>query len=335
MALLLTEHDVRRLLPMGDLINAMDEALAAFSSGEVEQPVRSIVELGTHGFFGVMPAAYGFDAPRGTMGAEAAGSKIVTVVPRNHERGFPSHFATIVMLDPQTGALDAIVDGRYITEARTAAVSAVSARHLARKDSARIAIIGSGVQAHSHAEALSHVIPGTTFRIWSPRETSREAAAREIAGVIAHAGATITAAPSARDAVDGADIIVLVTASTSPVIDDEWVRPGTHVIGVGACRPNQREMPAALVARATLVVDSRAAAEKEAGDILLARADGYDVAIAAELGDICAGRAPGRGSADDVTIFKSLGLAIEDVVAGRIAVEHARRIGAGAEISLN
>lgn len=335
MALLLTEHDVRRLLPMGDLIKAMDEALAAFSTGEVQQPVRSIVELGHHGFFGVMPAAYGFDAPRGTMGAEAAGTKIVTVVPRNHERGLPSHFATIVMLDPQSGALDAIVDGRYITETRTAAVSAVSARHLARTDSTRVAIIGSGVQARSHAEALSHVMPGASFSIWSPREASRDTAAREIGEAIAHSGATIATAATARDAIEGADVIVLVTASTSPVLDDAWVAPGTHVIGVGACRPNQREMPASLVARATLVVDSRAAAEKEAGDILLARADGLDVAIAAELGEICAGRAPGRRGADDVTIFKSLGLAIEDVVAGRLAVEHARRTGAGVEISLN
>src|SRR5690606_38497380 len=335
MALLLTEHDVRRLLPMGDLIDAMDEALAAFSSGDIRQPVRSIVDLDSHGFFGVMPAAYGFDAPRGVMGAEAAGSKIVTVVPRNHERGLPSHFATIVMLDPQTGALDAILDGRYITEARTAAVSAVSARRLARHDARTVAIIGSGVQARSHAEALAHVVSNASFRIWSPREASRETAAREIGESIASLGATIAPAATAHEAVAGADIIVLVTASTEPVIEDAWVRPGTHVIAVGACRPNHREMPPALVSGATLVVDSRAAAEQEAGDILLARADGFDVAIAAELGEVCAGRAPGRQQVDDVTIFKSLGLAIEDVVAGRLTVEHARRQGVGVGITLN
>src|SRR5690606_7312096 len=116
MALIVTESDVARVLPMADLIDAMDAALAAFSTNQVRQPVRAIVELEAHGFFGVMPAAYAFDAPRGAMGTKAAGTKIVTVVPGNHERGLPSHFATIVMLDPDTGALQAIVDGRLITE---------------------------------------------------------------------------------------------------------------------------------------------------------------------------------------------------------------------------
>src|SRR5688500_14024322 len=146
MALLLTEADVRRFLPMSDLIDAMQAALAAFSTGKVQQPVRSVVELGSHGFFGVMPAAYALDAPDAMLGNASAGAKLVTVVPGNHDRGLPSHLATIVLLNAQTGGLEAIIDGRYITEARTAAVSAVSARHLARPDSRIVAIIGSGVQ---------------------------------------------------------------------------------------------------------------------------------------------------------------------------------------------
>lgn len=328
MALLLTENDVRRVLPMGDLIDAMDEALAAFSAAQVRQPVRSIVDLGTHGFFGVMPAAYEFGSPRGVMGAAAAGTKIVTVVPRNHEQGLPSHFATIVMLDPATGALDAIVDGRFITEARTAAVSAVSARHLARPDARVVAIIGTGVQARSHAAALAHVLTGAEFRVWSRGADHRETAAKEI-------GPAARAAASAREAVEGADVVVLVTSARTPVVEDAWIAPGTHVIGVGACRPNEREMPAALIARARLVVDSRAAAEQESGDILLARADGAAVDIAAELGEICAGTVKGREDAAGVTIFKSLGLAIEDVVAARLAVERARAQGIGKTVILN
>ena len=338
MALLLTENDVNRVLPRGDLIQAMEEALSAFSASRVRQPVRSIVDLGTHGFFGVMPAAYELDGPAGVMGASAAGTKVVTVVPRNHEQGLPSHVATIVMLDPVTGALDAIADGRYITEARTAAVSAVSARHLARRDARAVAIIGSGVQARSHAAALAHVLDGAEFRIWSRDADHREAAAREIAATApdlkGRAPATARAAASAREAVDGADVVVLVTSARTPVIEDAWIAPGTHVIGVGACRPNEREMPAALLARATLIVDSRAAAEKESGDILLARADGAAVRIAAELGEICGGTAKGRSGASDVTIFKSLGLAIEDVVAARLAVERARAQGIGQPLSL-
>ena len=323
MALVLNEREVRELLPMADLIDAMEKALALFSTDQVRQPVRSIVELGSHGFFGVMPAALSSPA--------AAGMKLVTVVPSNHERGLPSHLATIVLIDHETGALQALVDGRYITEARTAAVSAVSARHLARRNSRRIGIVGSGVQARSHAEALSHVVSGAEFRIWSPTAAHREGAASEIRENI---GAQVVATASAREAVYGADIVVLVTSAVSPVIADGWIADGTHVIGVGACRPNQREMPAALIAHSRVIVDSRAAAEKEAGDILLARADGAAVEISAELGEICAGRAPGRTGDAGVTIFKSLGLAVEDVISAHLVLQRARESGAGAVIAL-
>lgn len=331
MALLLNERDVTQLLPMADLIDAMEAALAAFSTGQVRQPVRSIVELGSHGFFGVMPAAYSLGAASPVLGAAGAGAKLVTVVPANHERGLPSHLATILLFDPETGALDAIIDGRYITEARTAAVSAVSARHLARPDSTIAAIIGSGVQARSHADALSRVLRLKEFRIWSPSAAHREDAARDIENAT---GVRATVSASARAAVDGADIVVLVTSATAPVIEDAWITTAVHVIGVGACRPTQREMPGALVGRARLIVDSRDAALKEAGDILLAQKDGTNIRIAAELGEICAGQAPGRTAGDDVTIFKSLGLAIEDVVSAQLVLRRARESGAGTTIEL-
>jgi len=324
MALLLSEDDVRRLLPMGDLIGAMEEALAMFSTGTVRQPVRSMVELGAHGVFGVMPAA--LESPA------AAGVKLVTVVPANHARGLPSHLATIVLLNHETGALEAIMDGRYITEARTAAVSAVSARHLARgRDVRTVGIIGSGVQARSHAEALSHVLEIEELHIWSPTPAHRDAAADEIR---ASTGLDVRAAPDAWTAVDRAGVVVLVTSAATPVIEDAWIAPGTHVIAVGACRPAQREMPAALLGRARVIVDSRDAAATEAGDILLARQDGVAVTVSAELGEICAGRAPGREDAAGVTIFKSLGLAVEDVVAAQLVLARARQSGAGTTITL-
>jgi ornithine cyclodeaminase len=323
MALLLTERDVRKLLPMGDLIDAMENALALFSSAQARQPVRSIVELGSHGFFGVMPAAL--------PSIPAAGMKLVTVVPRNHERDLPSHLATIVLIDHETGALEAILDGRYITEARTAAVSAVSARHLARRDARSLAIIGSGVQARSHADALSRVMDIAELRLWSPTPAHLDAAVRDIRSAT---GLNVRAAAGAREAVEGADVVVLVTSAASPVIEDGWILEDAHVIGVGACRPNQREMPAALLGRARIVVDSRDAAVKEAGDILLARADGVDAAISAELGEICSGFAPGRTASDGVTIFKSLGLAVEDVVSASLVLDRAKAAGAGASISV-
>ena len=322
MALLLTEKHVRQLLPMADLIDAMEQALSLFSTGKVKQPVRSVVELGTHGFFGVMPAA--LESPA------AAGMKLVTVVPANHARNLPSHLATILLMNHDTGALEAILDGRYITEARTAAVSAVSARHLARPGVRTVGIIGSGVQARSHAEALSRVLDIAELLIWSPTPEHRDAAVAEIGS----AGLNARAAQSAHAAVEGAGVVVLVTSATTPVIESDWIAPGTHVIGVGACRPNQREMPAALVSRARVVVDSREAAMKEAGDILLARQDGENVTISAELGEICAGLAPGRTSDDGVTIFKSLGLAVEDVMTARLVLDRAQAAGVGAAIEV-
>ena len=326
MALLLTEKDVRAVLPMPDLITAMEGALAQFSSGTVVQPVRSVLEVGPdHAFFGVMPAA--LDDP------PAMGAKLVTVYGRNHERGLPSHLATIVLLDHATGALVAILDGRYITEARTAAVSAVSAKFLARADARVLGIIGSGVQARSHVEALRHVRALEEVRVWSPTPLHREAFAFEMAEAT---GLSVKSAASASLAARGADIVVLATASRTPVIDNVDVDQGAHVIGVGACRPDQREMPTPVVARARVYVDSRAAARQESGDILIPQQEGAfgDDHIVGELGELVGGRVPGRLARNDVTIFKSLGLAVEDVVTARLVVDRATAAGLGQPFKL-
>ena len=323
---LLTEAHVRSLLPLSDLVTAMEMALARFSAGDVLQPVRSVLMVGPQqAFFGLMPA-YVADPPQ-------LGAKLVTVFGDNHRRGLPSHLATILLLDPDTGALIALMDGRYITEARTAAVSAVSARHLARADASTLAILGTGVQARSHLEALAAVRPIRDVRVWSPTPASRERFVAEMSG---HVPAAITAAASAEAAVRGADIIALVTSSPSPVVEAAWVAAGAHVISVGACRPDQREMDPALVARARLVVDSRAAALVESGDVVLGLAEGrFDVDhVAGELGDVVRGALAGRTSADEITIFKSLGMAVEDVVAADLVYRRALESGAGTDLTL-
>jgi len=323
---LLTEAHVRSLLPLPDLIAAMETALARFSAGDVLQPVRSVLMVGPQqGYFGLMPA-YVADPPQ-------LGAKLVTVFGDNHTRGLPSHLATILLLDPDTGALIALMDGRYITEARTAAVSAVSARHLARADASTLAILGAGVQARSHLEALAAVRPIRDVRIWSPTPASRERFVAEMSG---HVPAAITAAASAEAAVRGADIVVLVTSSPSPVVEAAWVAPGAHVISVGACRPDHREMDPALVARARLVVDSRAAALVESGDIVRGLAEGRFAAdhVAGELGDVVRGALAGRTSADEITVFKSLGMAVEDVVAADLVYRRALERGAGTDLTL-
>lgn len=323
---LLTEAQVTALLPLADLIAPMETALARFSAGEVLQPVRTVLSVGpTKAYYGLMPA-YVADPPQ-------LGAKIVTVFGENHRRGLPSHLATIFLLDPDTGALIALMDGRYITEARTAAVSAVSARHMARPDAATLAILGAGVQARSHLEALAAVRPIRQVRVWSPTTASRERFVAEMSG---HVPAAITAAGSAEAAVRDADIIVLVTSSPTPVLDSAWVAPGTHVISVGACRPDQREMDPALVARGRLVVDSRAAALVESGDVVLAIAEGRVDAshVRGELGDVVRGALAGRTSPDEVTIFKSLGLAVEDVAAADLVYRRALETGAGTQLEL-
>ena len=323
---LLTEQQVHSLLPMPDLIEAMESALAKFSAREVLQPVRSVLTVGpTKAYFGLMPAF--IPAPA------SLGAKIVTVFGENHKRDLPSHLATIFLLDPETGALLSIMDGRYITEARTAAVSAVSTRFLAKPDASTLAIIGSGVQARSHLEAYQLVRQLKEVRIWSPKQRSREQFVEDMSG---HGPAPIVAADSAEAAVRGADLIVLVTSSPTPVIEDAWVSKGAHVVCVGACRPNQQEMPPGLVARSRLYVDSKAAAIVESGDVVMNIAAGLfgESHIRGEIGELVLGRAEGRRSADDITVFKSLGMAVEDVVAADLVFRRASESGAGTELTL-
>jgi ornithine cyclodeaminase/alanine dehydrogenase-like protein (mu-crystallin family) len=319
MPLWLSESDVRAALPMGELIDAMERALIAFSAGRVAQPVRTVMEIRERAFFGLMPAL--------DCDASLLGAKLVTVLLDNAAGGLPSHQGVIVLFDAASGALLAVTDGRYITEARTAAVSAVSVRHMARRDSSVLAIIGSGVQAHSHLEALALVRDFREIRVWSPNAARLHQFA---------SGHHVEPCDSAERAVRDADVVVLATSSATPVIDDSWVAPGTHVIAVGACRPTHRETDPRLVARALVVVDSRAAAMQEAGDILLAIQDGLISPghVHAELGEVAAGVKPGRQHAGEVTLFKSLGLAIEDVVSAGLAYRRALAAGRGMLVPL-
>jgi len=336
---LLTETDVKAVLTMDDLIETMSAALRAYSTGGVTQPVRTVIPMeGDHAFFGLMPAL----VRASTNAQPGLGAKLVTVVGSNDARGLPSHLASILLLDPETGALQALLDGRFITEARTAAVSAVSSRLLARKTAKSLAIIGSGVQARSHLEALSRVHALRQVTVWSPNKLHRDAFVEEAkTSTVSDTCLTppnppnISAVDHAGEAVVGADIIVLVTSSPVPVLEDGWVKPGAHVISVGACRPTQREIDPALTARARLFVDSRAAALVESGDVVLGIQEGRFGAdhIAGEIGEVVNG-APGRRSDSEITIFKSLGMAVEDVTAADLAYRRAVERGVGQPLHL-
>jgi ornithine cyclodeaminase len=321
MPLLLSEQDVRMLLSMDDLITVMEGALVQFSTGAAQQPLRTVLQVGPQrAFFGVMPAFIS-EPP-------ALGTKLVTVFGSNAAEGLPTHLATIALLEPATGALLAVLDGRYITEARTAAVSALSAKLLAKEDAGILAIIGSGVQARSHLQALSRVRTLKDVRVWSPTREHRE---RFVSEMRAHVDAPISAKASVAEAARDADLIALVTSSREPVLLSEWVADGAHICAVGACRPDQREMDTALVARGRIYVDSRTGALAEAGDIVLPIAEGaFDGSkIAGEIGELAAGRTAGRASRDEVTIFKSLGMAVEDVAAAHMAYTGATERGLG------
>jgi ornithine cyclodeaminase len=321
MPLILSETDVRIVLSMDDLIPAMRAALMQFSAGQVGQPLRTVMEVGPQkAFFGLMPA----HIPE----PPALGAKLVTVYASNHEAGLPSHLASIVLLDPATGELLALLDGRYITEARTAAVSAVATDLLARPDAATLAIVGSGVQARSHLEAIRRVRPLERVRVWSPNPDSCEAFIREMRP---RANVPIVSPNSAEEAVRDADIVVLVTASREPVVESGWIADGAHVCAVGACRPTQRETTSELMRRVRLFVDSRAGALSEAGDVVLPIAEGAfgPDHVAGEIGELAAGRIAGRTSPADVTLFKSLGMAVEDVAAAHLAYRRASERGLG------
>lgn len=321
MPLWLTESDVRTVLSPLELIDAMESALAAFSSGDVMQPVRTALEIGAQTFFAVMPAWY--------EGRSILGAKLVSVVPANAGRGLHTHLAAISLFDARTGELAAVMDGRYITEVRTAAASAVSVRHLARRDARVLAILGSGIQARSHLAALPAVRGLAEVRAWSPT-------AEHLRKFVEDAQRAVCAAESAEAAVRGADVVVLATNSPTPAIESRWVKDGAHVIAIGACRPSQQEIDPALVERARVVVDSRAAALEESGDLVRPIEEGRFTAahVGAELGEIVCGRKPGRTSDGEVTLFKSLGLAVEDLVAADVAYRRAREAGLGWELGL-
>jgi ornithine cyclodeaminase/alanine dehydrogenase-like protein (mu-crystallin family) len=231
----------------------------------------------------------------------ALGAKLVTFYPQNKE--VHTHHAMILLFRPETGEPLAVMDGRLITEMRTAAASAVATRLLARTDTHVLTILGSGVQARSHLEAVRLVREFREVRVWSPHNA--DSFAREF---------QVHTAPSAEAAVRGADVIVVATSATSPILQGEWIGPGTHINAVGATRPNWRELDDEILQRATIYVDSREATLKESGDVIAA---GKTVV---EIGEVIAGKQPARRSADEITLFKSVGVAVEDIAAAQLVL---------------
>ena len=316
-ALILNHEEVERLLDMPGCMAAMEEALVSLARGEFHLPLRPIVRPpGESSLLGLMPTHRAGERPIYAL-------KTVAVVPDNPTRGLDPHQGSVTLFDGTTGEVTAIMNATPITAIRTAAVSGVATRALAREDARRLAIVGAGHQAHAHVAAMLEARPFERIRIASRTYESAERLAAE--------WPLATAVDTAEEAVRDADVVCTVTSSAEPVVLGEWLKPGAHVNAVGACFPHTRELDGAAVARSSFFVDRRESAENEAGDYLLALQEGAiaEGHIRAELGEVLSGAAPGRTSEDEVTVFESLGLAVEDLAAAEYLERKALEAGAG------
>jgi ornithine cyclodeaminase/alanine dehydrogenase-like protein (mu-crystallin family) len=332
--LVLSHADIHAALAPDECEPEMARVLAARSRGEAYNPLRSImIPPGTTGFMGLMPAyAAATDGAAGVFALKA-----ICLMPDNPARGLDTHQGTVTVFDGETGMPTAILDASAITEIRTAAVTAAATRALAREDAHLLAILGGGVQAKAHLAALSSVRPWSEVRIYAPTPEHARAVAGAGAGLGLPASTRVIDVPTAREAVQDADVVVTVTSSREPVLEHAWLAPGVHVNAVGASTPRARELPVETVAAAALFCDSRESVRDEAGEFRLAieqGAIGGDDHIRAELGEVLVGTAPGRTDDRELTVFRSLGIGVEDLAAARLTVANARRRGLGTEVEL-
>ncbi len=328
--LMLTADDLRRAVPMGQAMEAVASAFAQLSAGQAEVPLRPHVAVPpADGVFLVMPAYL--------AGSGALGVKLLTLFPQNPEQHqLPSINALVMLFDTTTGLPLALMDGSWLTALRTGAASGVATRLLAREDARTLALFGAGAQALPQAWAACVARP--IARIWLVNRT--RAHAERLAETLQTFGAPIPAdvrvAASASEALREADVICCATASPTPLFDDADLRPGTHLNGIGSYQPTMQEVPSATVARARVFVDQRRAAWAEAGDLVVPCNQGLidEEHIAGELGELVAGRVAGRSNDAQITFFKSVGNAVQDVAVAQLAVERARALGLGVEVKL-
>jgi ornithine cyclodeaminase/alanine dehydrogenase-like protein (mu-crystallin family) len=303
--LILSEAEVRELLPMRECIEAMEDVLRSLALGELHQPLRSMSRPAEgESLMGLMPAYRGGSHPVWSL-------KEIVVTPSNPTRGLDPHQGAVLLHDGETGELRAIMNASPITEIRTAAVSAVATRALGRPDTQVVTILGGGVQARSHVEAMSAVFPEAELRTWMRSD-----------------GGT------PEKTLNGAHVVCTCTSAREPIVQRDWLAPGAHVNAVGSSIKTTRELDTATMADASLFVDRRESTLNESGDYLIPAAEGAigPDHILAELGEVLTGHHPGRTSADELTVFKSLGIAVEDLAAAERVVANARSRGMGTEV---
>jgi ornithine cyclodeaminase len=317
--IVLSEREVRELLDMESCIEAMTEVLASLARGDLYNPLRSVARPeGADTLLGLMPAYRGGATP-------AYALKEIVIVPTNPARGLDTHMGGVLLHNGTTGELLAIVNASPITEIRTAAVSGVATRALARPDAQRVAILGAGAQARGHVHAMRAVLDDPEIRIWARKLEAAEELAAETGA---------SASPSIDAALFGAEVVCTTTAATEPIVEKRWLARGAHVNAVGSCFPTTRELDTETVADASFFTDRRESCLNEAGDFILAAAEGAvgPEHIKAELGEVLAGMHPGREHEDELTVFESLGIAVEDLASAELIVRRARERGVGTEV---
>lgn len=322
--LILNQNDVTRLLTMEKCVGLMADTLSALARGEATLPLRTVFGI-PDGAFAVMPAAL--------ANPSSVGAKIITVLPKNHGTEFDSHQGAVLLFDTGNGSLLSVMDATSITTIRTAAVSGVATRALAKKDAKSLAILGAGVQGHSHLDAMFAVRKFQDVRIWSRNAKN----AQTLADIARDKyGAKAAVSSTAKNAVAEADVICTTTSATEPVLLGEWLTPGAHVNAVGTSQPHARELDSAVVVRSKLYVDRRESALKEPGDIITPLKNGEITPdhIIGEIGEVLIGKAPGRANDSDITLFKSLGLAIEDLASAHFLYAEALRTNTGVQVEL-
>lgn len=324
--LVLTATEIERLLPMKVCIDLMATTLTDLERGELHQPLRTIVRPeNARGVMGLMPTYR-----RGTQGS--FGLKAICVFPGNPKRGLDAHQGGVLLFSGETGELQGVFNASAITAIRTAAVSGVATRLLAREDASELTVFGAGVQARVHLEAMSAVRPLKRARIVSRNPEHAEQFAAEMAPKFSF---SIEPCADAKQAIDGADLIVTCTSAKEPILKREWIREGAHINAVGACIPTAREIDSATMAASRLFVDRRESALNEAGDYLLAERDGFVTpdSIEAEIGELLTGKKQGRQSKHDLTLFKSLGIAVEDLASAEYLFKKATEENVGTRVA--
>jgi len=324
---ILNHQQIEQLLPMNECIHVMERAFVALARGDVDQPLRTVFRPpGVQGVMAMMPTFRGGGTP-------LFGLKAICVFPGNAAIGKDAHQGAVILFDGRTGELRAIVNASAITAIRTAAVSGLATRVLATTDASTLAIIGAGVQARAHLEAIACVRQLSRVRVAANRKESAERFVREMKS---RAPCEIEAVDSSEAAVRNAQIIVTATTSRDPVVRREWVAHGAHINAIGTFSPKARELDTATMVTGSLFVDRRESAFNEAGDYLIAAAEGAigPENIRAELGEVLIGKHPGRKTRNEITIFKSLGLAMEDLAAAEYCYRKACELNKGASVSL-